>query len=123
LGSGVGASLALSFAPKTGSELRTDINRGTRQAIGKVDEWKDVAQEKTVEYGSVAKEKGIELKDKTAELTKDVTGKTKEVAKDVSEKTKGIAKDVSDKTKEEIGRASCREGVKSGEVAGARRRE
>lgn len=99
IGSAVGATLALVFAPKPGKELRSDINQGTQKALEKAGDWKDTVQEKSTEYAGIAKEKGIGLKEKGSELTKKVTEMTKDIVKDVSDKTKDVAKDVSDKTK------------------------
>src|SRR5690625_7809238 len=78
LGSVVGASLAFIFAPKSGKELRQDINKGTRRTLDKMDEWKDVALEKGAEYSEVAKEKGVEWKEKGTELTKKAVDRSEE---------------------------------------------
>ena len=43
IGSIVGASVALLFAPKSGKELRDDINHGAIQARDRANEWKDTA--------------------------------------------------------------------------------
>src|SRR5690625_2777490 len=93
IGSAVGATVALLFAPKPGRELRQDINQGTKQAFDKAGEWKDIAQEKSVEYTEKAKLKGSELRDKGTEISKKAVDSTKQFSK------------------EEIGRASCRERV------------
>lgn len=110
IGSLVGASLALVFAPKSGKELRVDLNRGTRQAINRAGELKGNVQEKSSIYSEKVKEKGTEWKDKgveftkqaadsTSKFTKEVSEKTSEFAQDVSSKTKDVAKDVGGKTK------------------------
>src|SRR5699024_12079743 len=75
IGSVVGAGLALVFAPKTGRELRSDINRGTRQAMDKADDLRVTVQEKGSEYMDQARIKGSELKEKSSEMTKQVTEK------------------------------------------------
>src|SRR5690625_7444077 len=66
LGSIVGASLAFIFAPKSGRELRQDINKGTRRTFDKMDEWKDVAIEKGTER-SEERRVGKECRDGVAQ--------------------------------------------------------
>src|SRR5699024_11584892 len=99
IGSAVGATVALLLAPKSGRELRQDINVGTKQALERADEWKDVAQEKTVIYTEKAKELGSDWKEKGTEFTKQAVDSTVQFSKDVSDKTKTFATDVADKTK------------------------
>jgi|SRR5699024_2324676 len=103
IGSVVGAGLALVFAPKTGRELRSDINRGTRQAMDKADDLRVTVQEKGSEYMDQARIKGSELKEKSSEMTKQVTEKSKDVAQDVKDKSQQVAdkaKKVADKAKD-----------------------
>ena len=108
LGAGIGAGLALLFAPKKGSEMRKelkkkidefmcDVNKMTIEDIRneftkKVEEVKegleDLDKEKVLK---VAKDKAKELKDKVAELTT----LAKEKGTPVLE---GIANDLKDKT-------------------------
>ena len=85
LGAGIGASLALLFAPKKGSELRNDIKNKISEFMKNVDdmtvsEIKDEFTTKIDEIKTglneldketvlkVAKKKGNELKDKANEL-------------------------------------------------------
>lgn len=114
LGAGLGAGLALLFAPKKGSELRRelkkkidefmcDVNKMTVEDIRKeftkkVEEVKkgldDLDKEKVLK---VAKDKTKELKDKVAELV--------ELAKEKGTPVlEGIANDLKDKTL-----AACKE--------------
>lgn len=90
IGGIVGAGLALVFAPKSGRELRQDINKGASQMVDKASDWKEIAQEKGGEFKEVAYEKGSELKkkaiDSTQELTKVVSDKTKDITKTVQTK-------------------------------------
>ncbi len=85
VGGGIGAILALLFAPKSGEELRGDIADVTRKGIEKgketatqlqekAGEYYEVTREKAGEYYQVAQEKAAELKDKAGELTEKAKG-------------------------------------------------
>ncbi|MBK7709274.1 MAG: YtxH domain-containing protein [Acidobacteria bacterium] len=87
IGGGIGAILALLFAPKSGEELRGDIADVTRKGIEKGKEAAIVAKDRAGEYYEVtreraeglyqsAQEKAGEFKEKAAELTE----KAKEAA-------------------------------------------
>ncbi len=105
IGGGIGAILALLFAPKSGQELREDIADVTRKGIEKGKETAAVvgerageyyevtrerageiygtAQDKAGELYSAAQEKVGDLKEKVGDLTDkagELTGKVKEVA-------------------------------------------
>lgn len=77
IGSFVGASAALLFAPKSGRELRSDLNYGASQAMGRANELKNTAQIRGTEWKEKAVNKGNEwrqkAKDKTVQLTKNVS--------------------------------------------------
>jgi gas vesicle protein len=79
IGGGIGAVLALLFAPKSGTELRGDIADVTRKGIEKgretaaqlqekAGEYYEVTRERAGEYYAVAQEKAGELKNRTGEL-------------------------------------------------------
>lgn len=79
IGGGIGAILALLFAPKSGEELRGDIADATRKGIEKgketaaqlqerAGEYYEVTREKAGEYYQVASEKAGELKNKAGEV-------------------------------------------------------
>jgi gas vesicle protein len=106
IGAAVGASLALLFAPKSGKELRGDINEGAYQVRDRAAEWKDIAQEKGLEWKDIAQakgqewkeiatEKGSELKQKTQEITSNMQSKIQDL------KVKNLNDDVEDVTVEE----------------------
>lgn len=80
IGGGIGAILALLFAPKSGEELRGDIADATRKGIEKgkeaaliarerAEEYYEVGREKAGEYIQAAQDKAGELKEKAGELT------------------------------------------------------
>ncbi|CAN5306432.1 hypothetical protein BH10ACI1_BH10ACI1_01870 [soil metagenome] len=79
IGGGIGAILALLFAPKSGEELRGDIADVTRKGIEKskeaaaivgerAGEYYEVSREKAGEYYQTAQTKVGELKEKAGEL-------------------------------------------------------
>jgi gas vesicle protein len=79
IGGGIGAVLALLFAPKSGTELRGDIADVTRKGIErgretaaqlqeKAGEYYEVTREKAGEYYVTAQEKAGELKNRAGEL-------------------------------------------------------
>lgn len=80
IGGGIGAILALLFAPKSGQELRGDIADATRKGLEKskeaalaarerAEEYYEVTRERANELYHTAQEKAGELKEKASELT------------------------------------------------------
>ncbi|MGD9561956.1 MAG: YtxH domain-containing protein [Pyrinomonadaceae bacterium] len=73
IGGGIGAVIALLFAPKSGTELRGDIADATRKGLEKGRETATQLQEKAGEYYEVSREKASELyqtgREKAGELT------------------------------------------------------
>src|SRR5688500_14774773 len=61
IGGGIGAVIALLFAPKSGVELRCDIADATRKGIEKGRETAAQLQEKAGEYYEVSRERAGEL--------------------------------------------------------------
>jgi gas vesicle protein len=61
IGGGIGAVIALLFAPKSGVELRGDIADATRKGIEKGRETAAQLQEKAGEYYEVSRERAGEL--------------------------------------------------------------
>lgn len=80
LGGGIGAILALLFAPKSGQELREDIADVTRKGIEKSRETAAQLQEKAGEYYEVSRERAGELYQTAAEKAGALTEKAKSVA-------------------------------------------
>ncbi|MDI1242449.1 MAG: YtxH domain-containing protein [bacterium] len=60
IGGGIGAVVALLFAPKSGHELRGDIADATRKGIEKSKETASHLQERAGEYYEVGREKATE---------------------------------------------------------------
>lgn len=90
IGGIIGATAALFLAPKSGRELRQDLNQGAAEVKDRASEWSSMAQEKGIELKNKAYEKGSELKDKAMSSTSDLTKK-------VSEGTQNLTSQVQDK--------------------------
>jgi len=90
IGGIIGATAALFLAPKSGRELRQDLNQGASEVKDRASEWSSIAQEKGVELKNKAYEKGSELKDKAMSSTSDLTKK-------VSESTQNLTSQVQEK--------------------------
>ena len=80
IGGGIGAILALLFAPKSGEELREDIADVTRKGIEKGKETAEQLQETAEEYYEVTRDKAGELYETAQETAGDITGKAKAAA-------------------------------------------
>ena len=80
VGGGIGAVLALLFAPKSGEELREDIADVTRKGIEKGKVAATQIQEKAGEYYEVSREKAGELYQTAAEKAGELSEKAKSVA-------------------------------------------
>lgn len=106
IGGGIGAILALLFAPKAGNELRGDIADATRKGIEKSKETAALVGEKAGDYYEVSREKAGELystaQDKAGELYSTAQDKAGELyqtaqvkAGELGEKAKGAVSSAS----------------------------
>ncbi len=80
IGGGIGAVLALLFAPKSGVELREDIADATRKGIEKGKETAGQLQETAEEYYEVTREKAGELYETVQDTAGDLGEKAKAAA-------------------------------------------
>ena len=80
VGGGIGAILALLFAPKSGEELRGDIADVTRKGIEKSKETAAHLQERAGEYYEVSREKAGEFYETAQEKAVDLAEKAKAAA-------------------------------------------
>lgn len=91
IGGGIGAILALLFAPKSGEELRGDIADVTRKGIEKSKEAASVAKERAGEYYEVTREKTAELYSTAQEKAEDIYHTAQEKAGELAERAKSVA--------------------------------
>lgn len=80
IGGGIGAILALLFAPKSGQELREDIADVTRKGLEKGREAAGQIGDYAGEYYEVARDKTGELYNTAQEKAGEIAGRAKEVA-------------------------------------------
>lgn len=121
LGAGLGAGLALLFAPKKGTDLRKDMKRKFDEFMGNVDQMtveeikreftdkvsdikkdlEDLDKEKVLK---IAKKKADDVKDKAEDLARLAKEKgtpvLEGIASDLKEKTVTVAKEVVEKLEE-----------------------
>ncbi len=80
IGGGIGAVLALLFAPKSGVELRGDIADATRKGIEKSKETVATLQEKASDYYEISREKANEFYQTAHDKAEDLAEKAKTAA-------------------------------------------
>jgi gas vesicle protein len=79
IGGGIGATLALLFAPKAGSELRGDISKVTSNGIDKTRETVNQVRESAGNYYENVKDKASELYNTTADKIGQVADSVKKL--------------------------------------------
>ena len=80
IGGGIGAILALLFAPKSGEELRGDIADATRRGIDRSREAAQQISDRAGEYYESTRERASELYSQAAEKVGDVAKTAREAA-------------------------------------------
>jgi gas vesicle protein len=80
IGGGIGAILALLFAPKSGQELRSDIADATRKGIDRSREAAQQLGDRAGEYYESTRERASELYSQAAERVSDVANTARETA-------------------------------------------
>ena len=80
IGGGIGAILALLFAPKSGQELRGDIADATRKGIDKSRETAQQLGQRAGEYYEVTRDRAAELYTTASEKVGEVAQSAKDVA-------------------------------------------
>lgn len=80
IGGGIGAVIALLFAPKSGVELREDIADVTRKGLDKSREAASQIQERAGEYYEVGRERASEIYQTAQEKAGEITEKAKSAA-------------------------------------------
>ena len=106
IGGGIGAILALLFAPKSGEELRGDIADVTRKGIEKGKETASLVGEKAGDYYEVTRDKAGELystaQDKAGEIYSTAQDKASEIYSTAQDK----AGEITEKAKSAVSGAS-----------------
>ncbi|PWT82684.1 MAG: hypothetical protein C5B44_01735 [Acidobacteria bacterium] len=80
IGGGIGAVLALLFAPKSGQELRSDIADATRKGIDRSREAAQQLSDRAGEYYESTRDRAAELYSQAAERVGDVANTARETA-------------------------------------------
>ena len=86
----IGAAAALMLAPKSGKELRTDLNTQASTLKEKTSGYTDTAKEKSSDLTQQVKEKSSDLTQQVKEKSNDLTQQVKEQSTKVVEKVKGM---------------------------------
>lgn len=95
VGGGIGAILALLFAPKSGQELRGDIADASRKGIAKGKEAAALVGEKAGDYYEVTRDKAGELYSTAQDKAGELYSTAQEKAGAIAEKAKGAVSGVS----------------------------
>jgi len=95
IGGGIGALLALLFAPKSGQELRGDIADVTRKGIEKGKETATIVGEKAGDYYEVTREKAGEYYQTGKEKAGELYSTAQDKAGQLTEKAKGAVSSAS----------------------------
>lgn len=106
IGGGIGAALALLFAPKSGQELRGDIADVTRKGVEKSKETASLVGERAGEYYEVSREKAGELYETAQEKVADAYGAAQEKVGELYGAAQEKAELVGEKAKETAERTS-----------------
>ncbi len=90
IGAGIGAITALLFAPKTGSELRSDIADATKKGLDYArDTGRDIG-ERANEYYQTGVDRATELSSRSREAVTDITERGKDAVNDLTERGKEL---------------------------------
>lgn len=100
VGAGIGAVLALLFAPKSGEELRSDIADATRKGIDKSKEAAQQLGTKAGEYYETGRAKAGELYDTARETAGEYYEATRERATELYDTASATAGQVVTKTRD-----------------------
>jgi gas vesicle protein len=113
IGGGIGAILALLFAPKSGHELRGDLADATRKGLDRSREMAGQIGERAGEYYGTARERAGELYDTSRrrageyyEATRERAGELRERAGEVAERARERAGEVIETAQEKASAAA-----------------
>ena len=102
VGAGIGAVLALLFAPKSGEELRNDIADATRKGIDKSREAAQQLGTKATEYYDATKQKAGEYYEGARETAEEYYEATRERASELYDTASTKAGEVVAKTRDAV---------------------
>jgi gas vesicle protein len=91
IGGGIGAIIALLFAPKSGQELRGDLADATRKGIDKSRETAQQIGERAGEYYESTRERAGELYSQAASKASDVYSQASEKVSEVAQTARATA--------------------------------
>lgn len=100
VGAGIGAVLALLFAPKSGEELRSDIADATRKGIDRSKEAAAQLGAKATEYYETGRQKAGEYYDAARETAEEYYEATRERASELYDTASAKAGEVVTKTRD-----------------------
>ncbi len=98
IGGVIGAATALFLAPKSGKELRHNLNEQASYVREKTEQWKNVAIDKGSELAEAAKEKTAHLTDTVSGQSSQLIHKTNELAQETGNQLEEIIEKVKDST-------------------------
>lgn len=93
IGGMLGGAAALLLAPKSGKELRSDLNDGAKYISDKTEKIKQTAIEKGTELAEVAKTKTNNLSEKVSKQSANILENVKNVKQKVSKSAQEEAED------------------------------
>ncbi|WP_096189765.1 YtxH domain-containing protein [Evansella halocellulosilytica] len=104
LGGIIGASTALLLAPKSGKELRQDLNEQAKVAKEKTADWTTQAVEKGNEFAAQVSDQSVTLIDKVKDVARSVRKDVEELTEsaDFSTDLEGVSKEIADSVKKEV---------------------
>ena len=106
VGGGIGAILALLFAPKSGEELRGDIADATRKGVEKGKETAALVGERAGEYYEVTRDKAGELYSTATDKAGEVYASAQDKAGELYSSAQDTAGAIADKAKGAVSGAS-----------------
>lgn len=90
IGAGIGAITALLFAPKAGSELRSDLADATRKSLDYARDTSRDVSERAAEYYQTGVERASELGARGREAVNDLSTRSREAVSELTDRSKEL---------------------------------
>ncbi len=90
IGAGIGAVTALLFAPKAGSELRSELADATRKGLDQARDTGREVGERATDYYQTGVEKAADLAARSRETINELSERSKETINELSERGKDV---------------------------------